>query len=225
MNAKKVFSQSDREIIEQRIGEIERTTSAELVVAVATESGNYDRAESVVGILTALIALGVANLIQPLFYHTGDWGAPGLQAVFQGMAVVLGYMAGNYLAAFCFPIRRLFSSKSDQINATKKSAAHVFYNHKLRETHSQCGVLIYLSLFERCIAILPDESCKEALGAEKIQEICDSAIAELKIGNYRQAILQVLEQLSITLSDARPADRDLDKNELSNHLLTFHRSV
>lgn len=225
MNANKVFSQSDREIVEQRIGEIERTTSAELVVAVATESGNYDRAESVVGILTALIALGIANLIQPLFYHAGDWDAPGLQAIFQGMAVVLGYVAGNYLAAYCFPIRRLFSRKADQINATKKSAAHVFYNHKLRETDSQCGVLIYVSLFERCIAILPDSSCKEALGAEKVQEICDSAIAELKTGNYRQAMLQVLEQLSITLSAARPANRDVDKNELSNHVLTFHRSV
>ena len=225
MNAKKVFSQSDREIIEQRIGEIERTTSAELVVAVATESGNYDRAESVVGISTALIALGIANLIQPLFYHAGDWDAPGLQAVFQGMAVVLGYVAGNFLAAYCFPIRRLFSRKADQINATKKSAAHVFYNHKLRETHSQCGVLIYLSLFERCIVILPDESCREALGAEKIQEVCDSAITELKTGNYKQAILQVLEQLSLTLTEARPANRDVDKNELSNHVLTFHRSV
>ena len=225
MNANRVFSQSDREIIEQRIGEIERTTSAELVVAVATESGNYDRAESVVGISTALIALGIANLIQPLFYHAGDWDAPGLQAVFQGMAVVLGYVAGNYLAAYCFPIRRLFSRKENQINAAKKSAAHVFYNHKLRETHSQCGVLIYLSLFERCIVILPDESCREALGAEKIQEVCDSAITELKIGNYKQAILQVLEQLSLTLTEARPANRDVDKNELSNHVLTFHRSV
>ena len=225
MNANKIFSQSDREIIAQRIGDIEQTTAAELVVAVATESGNYDRAESVVGILTALLALGIANLIPTLFRDVGDWAAPGLQVVFQGLSVVLGFVAGNFLAAYCFPIRRLFSSKRGQIQAANKSASHVFYNHKLRETRSRCGVLIYLSLFERCIVILHDESCEEAIGAEKIQEVCDSTIAELKAGNYRHAILHALGQLSIVLTEARPADRHFNKNELSDHVITFHRSV
>lgn len=225
MNANKIISQSDREVIEQRIGEIEQTTTAELVVAVATESGNYDRAESIVGILTALLTLGIANLIPTLFHEAGDWAAPGLQVVFQGLAVVVGFVAGNFLAAYCFPIRQLFSGKHGQIQAARKSASHVFYNHKIREARSRCGVLIYLSLFERCIVILPDKSCEEALGVEKVQEICNSTVAELKTGNYRNAILHALGQLSIVLAEAHPADRQFNENELADHVLTFHRSV
>ena len=63
MNALKVINESDRKVIEQRIGDIEQTTAAELVVAVATESGRYDRAESIAGIVLALVALGIANWI------------------------------------------------------------------------------------------------------------------------------------------------------------------
>lgn len=225
MNANHVINESDRQIIEQRIGDIEQTTAAELVVAVATESGNYDRAESIVGILTALVALGIANLMPPLFHAAGDWAEPSLNIAFQGLSVVLGFVVGNYLAAYCFPIRRLFSSKREQIHAANKSASHVFYNHKLRETRSRCGVLIYLSLFERRIVILPDESCEEALGSEKIQEICDSTIAELKTGKHRQAILHALGQLAISLTESRPADRHFDKNEISDRVLIFHRSA
>lgn len=225
MNANKIISQSDREIIEQRIADIEQTTAAELVVAVATESGNYDRAESIVGILTALLALGIANLVPTLFHHVGDWALPGLQVVFQGLAVVLGFIVGNYAAAYWFPVRRLFSGKAEQVHATNKAAAHVFYNHKLRETRSRCGVLIYLSLFERCLVILPDESCEAALGNEKIQEICQSTVAELKTGDYQRAILHALGQLSVTLTELRPADRHFNKNEISDRVLIFHRSV
>ena len=224
MNALKVINESDRKVIEQRIGDIEQTTAAELVVAVATESGRYDRAESIAGIVLALVALGIANWLPWWFQETGDWSEPALDLIFQALAVAIGFVVGNYLAAYWFPLRRLLTSRNEQISEANKAAAHIFYNHQLRETRSRCGVLIYLSLFERRIVILPDESCSEALGAEKVQQICNSTIAELKTGMHRQAILHAIGQLAIELTEKRPADRHFNENELADRVLVFHRT-
>ena len=191
---------------------------------MATESGRYDRGECVAGIVLALVALGIANWIPFWFLQSGDWSEPALNLIFQALAVVIGFIAGNFLAACCFPLRRLLTSRREQIHEANKAAAHVFNNLRLRETRSRCGVLIYLSLFERRMVILPDESCAEALGAENIQQICNSTIAELKTGKHRQAILHALGQLAIELTEKRPADRHFNENELADHVLVFHRS-
>ena len=224
MNALKVINESDRKVIEERIADIEQTTAAELVVAVATESGRYDRAESIAGIVLALVALGIANWIPWWFQESGDWSEPALNLIFQALAVTIGFIAGNFSASYWFPLRRILTSRQEQISEANKAAAHIFYNHQLRETRSRCGVLIYLSLFERRIVILPDESCAEALGTENTQKICDSTIAELKTGKHRQAILHALDQLAIELTEKRPADRHFNKNELADRVLVFHRS-
>ena len=59
MNANKTITAQDRAAIEQQIAKIEQTTSAEIVCAAATESGRYDRAESIIGIFTGSAALAV----------------------------------------------------------------------------------------------------------------------------------------------------------------------
>ena len=225
MNATTLVSETDRQAIEKRIGEIEQTTTAELVVAVATESGRYDRAESIIGIITALVALGIAHLFPSLFRTAGDWAESNLNILFQSLAVVVGFVIGNYLAVFFLPLRRLFVGKEEQARETDKAASYIFCNHKLNETEARNGVLIYLSVFERRIVILADQSCKNGLGMEKIQEICSSTIEKLKAGNYRDAILLALDQLSTQLTASLPATRQLAENELSDRVLVFHRSV
>ena len=49
--------------LEQAIAGVEQQTSAEIVCAVATESGRYDRAEAIFGILFAVLTLVVVNLV------------------------------------------------------------------------------------------------------------------------------------------------------------------
>ena len=51
--------------LETAIASVEQETSAEIVCAVATESGRYDRPEAMVGILFAVVSLLLFNLAVP----------------------------------------------------------------------------------------------------------------------------------------------------------------
>ena len=66
-NACKTFTEQELQRIAERIGEIEHDTTAEVVCAVTTESGRYDRAESLWGLLFGLALLIVANDV--LLFH------------------------------------------------------------------------------------------------------------------------------------------------------------
>ena len=63
INAKKSLNTQQLKSIEDCIREAETKTGAEIVCAVATESGRYDRAESIFGIFGAVIALSGSNLL------------------------------------------------------------------------------------------------------------------------------------------------------------------
>ena len=223
MNASKIINAQERSLIEQRIAAVEQTTSAEIVCAVATESGRYDRSESIIGLLTGCGALAIANMIDSLLIHPGDWTVPGISLVFQLLAVIIGFVIGSYLATHFVELRRPFVFKNHLESETKRAASFLFSNHVVGKTKSSCGILVYLSLFERRIIILLDQKCREAVGDKAIEDICQAAIPLLRQKKHREAIVHTLDQLSAKLVESLPADRQLDENELADHVLVLHR--
>ena len=223
MNANKILDAQERSVIQQRIAEIEQTTSAEIVCAVANESGRYDRAESVIGLLTGCAALGIAHLINSQLTHPGDWSASGISLFFQLLALIIGFVIGNYLASYVVALRRPFVVSSHLEDETKRAASLLFSNHVVGKTKSRCGILVYLSLFERRIVILSDQKCRDALGDEAIETICQSTLPLLRAKQHRQAIVHAIDQLAVKLVELLPADRTIDENELSDHVLVLHR--
>lgn len=223
MNANNLINAQERSVIQQRIAEIEHTTSAEIVCAVASESGRYDRAESIIGLVTGCAALGIAHLIDSQFIHPGDWSAPGISLFFQVLALVIGFIVGSYLASRFVSLRRPFVLNSHVEDETKRAASFLFSTHVVGKTRARCGILVYLSLFERRIVILPDQQCRDAIGDEAIEAVCQATIPLLRAKQHRQAILQTIDQLSVKLAELLPADREVNANELSDHVLVLHR--
>jgi uncharacterized membrane protein len=76
MNANTFLTASQRKELEAKIQEVETRTSAEIVCAVATESGRYDRAESLVGLLAALLALCLTHAARGAGLNRRAPGAP-----------------------------------------------------------------------------------------------------------------------------------------------------
>lgn len=83
-------------------------------------------------------------------------------------------------------------------------------------------MLIYISIFERRVRILPDEQVREVLGDEEIGRLRDLAVAALKRGDFAGAFVDPLQEAGLLLAKALPADRKLNPDELPNHVLTFH---
>ena len=63
LNATTYLSQDEQQQVEAAIRDAEQHTSAEMVAVIATESGRYDRAESIVGLLGSVLGLIVLNSI------------------------------------------------------------------------------------------------------------------------------------------------------------------
>jgi len=104
-NAGDILTDTDRQRIAEAITQLEAKSSAEVVCAVSTESGRYDRAESIVGLFVALVVLGLAKLVfgeLPTDSAAG-WGDTvvqhGLAFGWQALAVVVGFVGGSLLAA------------------------------------------------------------------------------------------------------------------------------
>lgn len=221
MKAPDVLTPEDRKRIEETVARVESATSAEIVCAVATESGRYDRAESIVGLATALLALGLAHAVHGMAAGAGQWGG-ALPLGWQAFSIVAGFVAGNLLANRAPAVRRLVTSEKEMETEVQQASAHAFLLGAVSNTAGRTGLLVYISLFEHRVSILPDEEVRKALGDEEIGRLRDLAVADLKRGDFAGAFVDTIEKAGALLAKSLPASRTLNPNELPNHVLVFH---
>lgn len=223
MNAHRLLNADDRRRIEEAVDRAESKTSAEIVCAVATESGRYDRAESIIGLALALLALGVAHIIYGWSTTAGgDWTGSGVSFGWQAFAVVAGFVSGNFLANRVRQVRRLVVGEGEMDAEVRGAAAYAFALGAVANTANRTGLLIYISIFERRVRVLPDEQVREVLGDEEIGRLRDLAVTALRRGDFAGAFVDPLQEAAPLLARALPADRKLNPDELPNHVLTFH---
>ena len=224
MIATKVLNDNTRQQITDAIAEVEKKTTAEIVCAVATESGRYDRAESLIGLFCALASLCAAHGVHAGWMRSaGEWSAaPGLHLGFQVLAVVAGFILGSVLASYAHGFRRLVVSQRESDEEVDRAASHVFSQASLGSTSKGTGLLIYVSLFEHRVVILADDQVREALTDQQIEALRDTAVAGLKKHEFTDTFVQTVQQAGELLAETLPADRDLNPDELPNHVLTFH---
>lgn len=223
MNATQSFTNDEIRRIEVAIADAESRTSGELVCAVATESGRYDRAESIVGLLTSLVTLGLAHLLHQFLTSSADgWSVTGLGFGWQALAVVLGFLAGSVLASYVHPLRHLCLSEREIDAEVRQAAWHVFGTAAIRGTVRRSGLLIYISLCERRVVILADECAAKALGEDQITTLRDGAVDRLRSAPLAEACMATITAAGKALAEHLPSDEASEENELSNHLLLFH---
>ena len=224
--------------LEQAIAEVEKQTTAEIVCAVATESGRYDRAEAIFGILFAMLTLVVVNLAvitqgnSPGQLETVERGGAihswtefeGVEFTWQMASLLAGFLVGNLIASYWHPVRRLLTRPGEKEAEVARSAAFVFAQQRLASTRSEGGLLIYLTLYERRAVVLADQGVMKATGQEFIDELRDQAVAGLRSETAAAAITEVVRAAGQVLSEKMPQDpaASPDENELSNRVVLIH---
>lgn len=223
MNAHRFFSESEKSLIEQATADAEKRTAAEMVCAVATESGRYDRAESILGLVVALVVLALVNSFAVGSPTDGGMWAVGHGASLggQSLAVVLGFILGSVAASYCHPIRRLLVSEKEMEEETERAASHVFAVQRVSSTRARGGLLIYLSLFERRVVVLTDDGVMKACGQTLVSRVRDLALKRLAEGQRTDTFIDAIQSAAEPLAQAMPIEKD-DANELPNRLLIFH---
>ncbi|MDB5386152.1 MAG: hypothetical protein JWM11_1798 [Planctomycetaceae bacterium] len=217
----RLFSENDRQAVNQAVHAAESGTSAEIVPVVAASSGRYDRPEDVVGLWTGLLTLSIVWVMYPAADSgSGSWGGPhpAWQLVAFIVATVLGFLAGAILGSKIDWLRRLFTPRRQMQEEVFSRARAVFYDHRVHHTQGASGVLLYISLFERMAAIIADESVLKHLGQEQINTLCAQFTMRLRAGKPTSALCETIRSVSEQLSPVMPRAND-DVNELPDALL------
>lgn len=217
-NAQKILSPAELDTLHARIARLETRTEAEVVCAVATESGRYDRAESLCGLTVALAAL----LSAEKFLGMGTWEQrAGLSLGAQALTIVLGFVAGSVLASYWHGLRRLFAGGREIEAEVQRSVHQVFSQRGVGETRQRGGLLIYVSLFERRLEIRCDQALAAKLPPSTLTAIRDAVLPRLKAGDLAAGLLAGLDQAEAVLAEAMPSTGQ-PANRLPDTVLLFH---
>jgi putative membrane protein len=210
----------DRAAVGAAISELEKRTSAEVVAAIASESGRYDRAESLVGFLFAICGLVVARVLAGAS-SSGDWSETLSAALpWQILAVALGFLSGTVISSHWHGLRRLFASSDEMTDEVLRAARHVFMERQIASTKGRSGILLYVSLFERRVVVLSDARVLESLGQAFCDRLRDSMLTHIRDGRIRDAFCTAIAIAAVDLEADFPAS-STDTDELSNTLLIF----
>jgi putative membrane protein len=201
MAKKSFFSNEFKAEVRRSVGQAERQTSAEIIVAVRPSSASYLHVDFAVGSVLALAVLCV------FLYHPEPFEFTYLPLELAGAWVV-----GALLSLSFSPLRRTLASKKLQRAAVDLAASATFVDCGVHKTRGRTGILVLVSSFERRAAIRADIGVPIAeLGPQwsAWSEKLDAAAKRLDSEKF----LAALDEVGALLAKRLPRAAD-DVNEL-----------
>lgn len=219
--ASRFLSDHEKTRIEAAVTEAEAETSAEIVPALATDSGRYDRSEDVFGLWVGLFCMVVAwFLLRSQGAEEAHWGSTWsrFELPILVLAVVAGFLVGALASTVLGWGRRAFTPKKQMRDEVAAAAARIFFDQRVHRTEGATGVLIYLSLFERMAYVMADRTALEKLGQSAIDELCKQLTDGIQAGDAATALCEVIASAGERLAAVLPREEG-DRDELSNALI------
>jgi len=218
MVASQLFSPEDRKAVSAAVGEAEKKTSAEIVPVVASASDRYERAEDLVGHISALVAVASTWI---LFQPTpADWeNNPELtlRLPLVLVIIVVSWFAGIVLAKAVPWLKRLAVSRGTMTARVLIAAHQAFDSLHAHKTAGGTGVVIYMSLFERRVCVWADRAVSVKISETEWKEITESLVRAIGDGKARDGLIDAIRRCGDLLAKHFPIQPS-DVNELPNEL-------
>ncbi|HRG96147.1 MAG TPA: hypothetical protein PLR99_07865 [Polyangiaceae bacterium] len=183
---------------------VEALSSAEIVVAVRDRSDTYRDVDYLVGFVAATLALTVAT------FHPAE-----LDEDLFPVEVIVAFALAALVSSQVWTVKSRLVHAARRRAAVEAGAASQFYRGKISNTRGRTGILVYVSAFERMVALLPDVGVPDALEA-KLADTRRSLEAALDRGDV-DGFARQLEALGPGLAEALPRAED-DVNELPDEV-------
>ncbi|HEY6080533.1 MAG TPA: hypothetical protein VIW29_17085 [Polyangiaceae bacterium] len=201
-----LLSDADAREVEAVVVRVEAKCSAELVVAVVPRSDDYWRMRVMLAIAWALAA-GFA------FLHFEPWREPALALGLELLTGVLVFALSGWA-----PLLRLLVPKAATERAASARAFQLFAERGLHATRGRTALLLFVSELEHRVVMLGDHAIHAELGQSGWDSYVALLVEQLKRGQAKAGIIQVLEQLEPHLITVAPPLVD-DRNELPDSVL------
>jgi len=98
-------------------------------------------------------------------------------------------------------------------------AAEVFASLRMQQTEARNGVLVYVALKDRQLALFGDKGIHEKVGEPFWNEQVKDILSHFNKANYAEGIATVVTGIGEALYRHFPYDRDTDKNELPDDIV------
>ena len=98
-------------------------------------------------------------------------------------------------------------------------ATEIFFKNKMNETKDRNGVLVYVAVSDKKLAIYGDQQIHEKVGVEFWYHQVQEMTGHFKQANYVDGMVGVIDAVGHALKDHFPYDRVTDENELSDEIM------
>lgn len=115
-------------------------------------------------------------------------------------------------------IRLFIESRCRFVNALDR-AAELFLKLNMQQTKQRNGVLLYVALKDRQLAVYADEGIYVKAGKTFWDDAVRKMLAEFDKDNYVNGIVSTIQEIGETLSQHFPYDKHTDENELPNDIV------
>lgn len=189
----------------QTVKAIEQGSQAEAVVALRPCSADYAAVPLQWGLGAAWLTFTLLMFLPTEFHNWLIYYAPML-------AFALGYAIGRVPIITRLSLRPATIDKHVEIMARA-----IFQKGGIQHTQAKTGLLVYCSLLERRVVLLPDRGLEQALPQEEWQALRDEFDAVFSAKQPPEGLLAALEKTAAVLSRYLPV-REGDFNELPDQM-------
>jgi putative membrane protein len=195
--------------IEQRIAAVERTTGAQVVVAIVGRSDRYPEAK------WRAFALGVAlAALAVVLFDVGQRSWLPLHGGLASSAIILASGALFWLAAHYFDVvARLFVRPGRARAEVRQHAEVMFLSRELFATPGRNAILMMASRFERRLVIVPDVAYRGKVGHAEWEGVIAATAPGLRGYDAGAAFLDglaALETLLLGKGFTGPGDKSIE---------------
>ena len=97
-------------------------------------------------------------------------------------------------------------------------AAELFYRLKMEQTEQRNGVLVYVAMKDRQLAVFGDEGIHRIVGTDYWNNRVGEMLSRFNKEDYAKGIAECVIQIGDALQTHFPYNRDTDKNELPDDI-------
>jgi putative membrane protein len=191
------ISKEDREAISAAVRAAEQRTCGQLVCVLAHSSSTYAHVPIIWATALALV------LPWPLIYFT-QWS---VERIF--MAQLAVFIVAGLLFSFR-SLRIALVPRAVRRARAHRAAVEQFFLRHVSHTAKRTGVLIYVSLAERCARIIADEGIAERVGNAEWQAAIDALIGHMRDGRIAAGFIAAVERCGAVLAEHAPSDGSPD---------------
>ncbi len=204
-------NQADVKAVEAEIRRQEKHSSGEIVVVIASQCDDYIHVP--IHIATAC-ALAVP-LVLPLFQFLFPWSSIAWRWVF--LAQLLVFIAVAALLSLD-QLRWWVTPRSLKRKYSGRFAAAEFLALDLHRTAQRTGVLIFVALRERYVAIIADRAAGEKIRNEEWQGVVQEMLPHLRSEHLTESLLTGVQRAGALLAREFPP-RGRNPNEIPNKVV------